>query len=268
MKRLKLAIDSGCFSLPLLPEYLDVHVLASTLKSYLRELPEPLLTYTLYNEWMDAMRHPEDQRLKVVQEILKKLPEANIDNLTYLIQFFAKLSKNPENKMSASNIAIVISPNLLWNQNKEMDMHMVNCATTNMLVELFINNADVLFPDSVNSYLTISSSELFAEEPEFTRPVLSNVKLISHDGHDFISPPYQADNISQADTASPRPQIRRKAKLAPPVPPLPTNKNDVDFTSDRVNVPPSYPSGSTTLNRSHKPKTSQDVKTKILVIIY
>ncbi|KAF2897952.1 hypothetical protein ILUMI_08227 [Ignelater luminosus] len=264
VKRLKLAIDSGCFSLPLLPEYLDVHVLASTLKCYLRELPEPLLTYTLYNEWMDAMRHPEDQRLKVVQEILKKLPEANKDNLTYLIQFFAKLSKNPENKMSASNIAIVISPNLLWNQNKEMDMHMVNCATTNMLVELFVNNADVLFPDSVNSYLTISTSELFAEEPEFTRPVLSNVKLISHDGHDFISPPYQADNISQADTASPRPQIRRKAKLAPPVPPLPTNKNDVDFTSDRVNVPPSYPSGSTTLNRSHKPKATQDVKPKIM----
>ncbi|KAF5298981.1 hypothetical protein FQA39_LY11613, partial [Lamprigera yunnana] len=112
VKRLKLAIDSGCFSLPLLSEYTDVHVLASTLKSYLRDLPEPLLTYKLYDEWMDAMRHPDDQRIGIVQRILKKLPECNKDNLTYLVQFFSKLSKNPENKMSSSNIAIVISPNL------------------------------------------------------------------------------------------------------------------------------------------------------------
>lgn len=95
-----------------------MHVLASTLKSYLRDLPEPLLTYTLYNEWMDSMRHPEDQRIRAVQEIIAKLPKANLDNLSYLVHFLAKLSKNPENKMTSSNIAIVIAPNLLWNQNK------------------------------------------------------------------------------------------------------------------------------------------------------
>lgn len=118
VKRLKSSIDAGCFSLPLLQEYQDVHVLASTLKSYLRDLPEPLLTYTLYNEWMDSMRHPEDQRIRAVQEIIAKLPKANLDNLSYLVHFLAKLSKNPENKMTSSNIAIVIAPNLLWNQNK------------------------------------------------------------------------------------------------------------------------------------------------------
>ena len=32
----------------------DVHAVASTLKSYLRELPEPLLTYSLCQEWINA----------------------------------------------------------------------------------------------------------------------------------------------------------------------------------------------------------------------
>lgn len=266
VKRLKLAIDSGCFSLPLLNEYTDVHVLASTLKSYLRDLPEPLLTYKLYDEWMDAMRHPEDQRLGIVQKILKKLPQTNSDNLTYLVQFFAKLSKNPENKMSSTNIAIVISPNLLWNQDKKIDMHMGNCATLNMIVELFVNNSDLLFPDNVSCYQTIAPSDLFSEEPEFVRPALPNVKLISHDtGNDFMLTNYHQDHYSQADTASPKPQLRaRKTKLAPTPPvSLSINKNDMEFSTDHTNIPPSYPSGSTTLNRSHKSKV-QENKVKVL----
>ncbi|KAF5298980.1 hypothetical protein FQA39_LY11612 [Lamprigera yunnana] len=265
VKRLKLAIDSGCFSLPLLSEYTDVHVLASTLKSYLRDLPEPLLTYKLYDEWMDAMRHPDDQRIGIVQRILKKLPECNKDNLTYLVQFFSKLSKNPENKMSSSNIAIVISPNLLWNQNKEIDMHMGNCATLNMIVESFINNSEVLFPENISTYQTIMPFELFAEEPEFVRPSLPNVKLISHDtGNDFALSNYHHDHFSQCETASPKPQLRaRKSKLAPTPPvSLTINKNDMDFSNDIANIPPSYPSGSTTLNRSHKSKI-QENKVKV-----
>ncbi|KAK5642294.1 hypothetical protein RI129_008461 [Pyrocoelia pectoralis] len=254
VKRLKLAIDSGCFSLPLLSEYRDVHVLASTLKSYLRDLPEPLLTYNLYDEWMDAMHHSEEQRVAIIQKILKKLPQANKDNLTYLVQFFSKLSKNPENKMTSSNIAIVISPNLLWRQNKEMDMHMANCMTLNMIVELFINNAEILFSDSINSYLTMTPSELCPEETD---------KIISHDsGSEFISGNYNMDHFTQADTASPKPQIRaRKAKLAP-TPPIPLMSKSDEYSTEHVL--PSYPSGSTTLNRSHKSKANQEHKVKVL----
>ena len=32
----------------------DVHSIASTLKSYLRELPEPLLTFDLHQDWIKA----------------------------------------------------------------------------------------------------------------------------------------------------------------------------------------------------------------------
>ena len=32
----------------------DVHCIAGALKQYLRELPEPLMTFALYDEWMAA----------------------------------------------------------------------------------------------------------------------------------------------------------------------------------------------------------------------
>ncbi len=34
----------------------DSHSVAGVLKQYLRELPEPLLTFDLYSDWMKAAR--------------------------------------------------------------------------------------------------------------------------------------------------------------------------------------------------------------------
>lgn len=47
LRRMKLSFDACCISLPVALEYKDPHVIAGALKSYLRELPEPLLTYKL-----------------------------------------------------------------------------------------------------------------------------------------------------------------------------------------------------------------------------
>ena len=45
LRRIKLSLDACCLTLPTALEYKDPHVVAGALKSYLRELPEPLLTY-------------------------------------------------------------------------------------------------------------------------------------------------------------------------------------------------------------------------------
>lgn len=44
LKRLKLSFDACCLSLRTALEYRDPHVITGALKSYLRELPDPLLT--------------------------------------------------------------------------------------------------------------------------------------------------------------------------------------------------------------------------------
>lgn len=56
LRRLKMSFDACCLTLPTVIEYRDPHVIAGALKSYLRDLPEPLMTYTLYDEWMAAAR--------------------------------------------------------------------------------------------------------------------------------------------------------------------------------------------------------------------
>lgn len=201
VKRLKAAIDSGCFS-QLIPEYKDVHLLASLLKLYLRELPEPLLTSCLHKEWIDAAQVSDHRRLEVVKNILVKLPQENRDNLAYLFQFLSKLTKHPENKMSPSNIAIVLSPNLLWNSNENVNVNIGNCVTINILVELFIKEVDTLFPEDVSKYVTIM--DIFNYEE------ISNNLKSSH------------TNLSYT-AESPKPSQRKKKSA--PVPPINLNKS-------------------------------------------
>lgn len=264
VKRLKLSIDSGCFKYPLIPEYRDVHVIASTLKSYLRELPEPLLTYKLYNEWMSVASCPEEHRLNLVQEILRRLPTANKDNLTYLVRFLARLTKHSENKMNSSNIAIVIAPNLLWNSDQEKNLHMSNCTTINLIVEMFVNKVDVLFPEDIGPYITLTKDLLLNEE-EFHRPILQNVRLTEPELE-------QQQMITTHEVAeSPKPQSRRKAKPAPtpPAPVMHKTEAEITITEGSYNSPPPVPTtpcpttgGSSTLNRSQRAKEGR-MKTSV-----
>lgn len=118
--RMKSAIDANFVKPPMPHEYQDVHVVASVLKAYLRSLPEPLLTYRFYNDFMEASQITNDQHRKAkILNIINQLPQGNHANLKYLMKFLSKLSeKQQQNKMSTQNIAIVMSPNLLWPQNE------------------------------------------------------------------------------------------------------------------------------------------------------
>lgn len=56
IRRMKLSLDANCMSLATALEYRDPHVIASVLKSYLRQLPEPLMTHKLHDQWISAAK--------------------------------------------------------------------------------------------------------------------------------------------------------------------------------------------------------------------
>ena len=62
------------------------HVFTAVLKSFFRELPEPLLTFDLYDEFLRAadLSLYED-RVHTIFAILKKLPKPNYDLMERLV---------------------------------------------------------------------------------------------------------------------------------------------------------------------------------------
>ncbi|XP_057681786.1 rho GTPase-activating protein 17a isoform X7 [Corythoichthys intestinalis] len=152
LKKLKAALD--CSTSQLEEFYSDPHAVAGALKSYLRELPEPLMTHQLYDEWTQACSLPDqDKRLQALWIVCDKLPKNNKTNLRYLVKFLAKLAQDSEvNKMTPSNIAIVLGPNLLWAKTEGSLAEMAAATSVHVvaIIEPIIQHADWFFPEDVD----------------------------------------------------------------------------------------------------------------------
>ncbi|NP_001303614.1 SH3 domain-binding protein 1 isoform 3 [Mus musculus] len=186
LKRLKQTMASDPHSLE---EFCsDPHAVAGALKSYLRELPEPLMTSDLYDDWMRAASLKEPgARLEALHDVCSRLPQENFNNLRYLMKFLALLAEEQDvNKMTPSNIAIVLGPNLLWPPEKEGDQAQLDAASVSSIqvvgvVEALIQNADTLFPGDINFNVSgifpglapqekVSSQQVSEELPPVTVP--------------------------------------------------------------------------------------------------
>ncbi|KAM6250381.1 rho GTPase-activating protein 17 isoform 3-T4 [Porphyrio hochstetteri] len=148
LKKLKAALD--CSTSQLDEFYSDPHAVAGALKSYLRELPEPLMTYSLYEEWTQAANiQDQDKKLQELWRICNRLPKHYHANFRYLIKFLAKLAQNSDvNKMTPSNVAIVLGPNLLWAKNEGSLAEMAAATSVHVVavIEPIIQHADWFFP--------------------------------------------------------------------------------------------------------------------------
>ncbi|XP_062388129.1 rho GTPase-activating protein 17b isoform X3 [Sardina pilchardus] len=151
LKKLKAALD--CSTSQLEDFYSDPHAVAGALKSYLRELPEPLMTFHLYDDWLQASSVPDpDKRLQALWVTCDKMPKNHHANFKYLIKFLAKLAQDSDvNKMTPSNIAIVLGPNLLWAKTEGSLAEMAAATSVHVvtIIEPIIQHADWFFPDEV-----------------------------------------------------------------------------------------------------------------------
>uniref|UniRef100_A0ABM5F028 Rho GTPase-activating protein 17 isoform X1 n=1 Tax=Pogona vitticeps TaxID=103695 RepID=A0ABM5F028_9SAUR len=152
LKKLKAALD--CSASHLDEFYSDPHAVAGALKSYLRELPEPLMTYALYEEWTQVANiQDQDKKLQDLWRICQKLPKPHLANFRYLIKFLAKLAQYSDlNKMTPSNIAIVLGPNLLWAKNEGSLAEMAAATSVHVVavVEPIIQHASWFFPEEMD----------------------------------------------------------------------------------------------------------------------
>ncbi|XP_068558495.1 rho GTPase-activating protein 45 isoform X1 [Cebidichthys violaceus] len=128
------------------------HDISNVLKLYLRQLPEPIMLFRLYNSLMGLAKEslqgeaetPEGEEAESnsinpaggkgpelvdlgpdtdpevlvlvdkLKELLKELPKANIATLRYIIRHLRRIAELEEdNKMSPSNLGIVFGPSLM-----------------------------------------------------------------------------------------------------------------------------------------------------------
>lgn len=91
----------------------DPHVAGALLKRFLRELPEPVCTFALYNAFVRA------SRTRNLGDVVARLPPVNRAVLRSVMELLrAVSSKEERNRMSAKALAHVFAPNLLRTENE------------------------------------------------------------------------------------------------------------------------------------------------------
>eukprot|EP00127_Corallochytrium_limacisporum_P002898 Clim_evm77s142 gene=Clim_evmTU77s142 len=93
----------------------DIHVVTGTLKRYLRELPEPLLSHVLYKDFLNVARIENPvARVGPMYQLINRLPRENRITLNVLMLHLHRLSeKNAVNKMTPRNLAKALAPVLM-----------------------------------------------------------------------------------------------------------------------------------------------------------
>uniref|UniRef100_A0A6I8NMM4 Rho GTPase activating protein 30 n=1 Tax=Ornithorhynchus anatinus TaxID=9258 RepID=A0A6I8NMM4_ORNAN len=99
----------------------DIHCVSSLCKAYFRELPDPLLTYRLYDKFAEAVAvQMEAERLVKIGEVLRELPDPHYRTLEFLMRHLVHMASfSAQTNMHARNLAIVWAPNLLRSKDIE-----------------------------------------------------------------------------------------------------------------------------------------------------
>uniref|UniRef100_T2MEH5 Rho GTPase-activating protein 1 n=1 Tax=Hydra vulgaris TaxID=6087 RepID=T2MEH5_HYDVU len=128
----------------------NVHLATALLKKFLRDLPEPLLTFKLYGSVMEFSSLPEEDKLKCTKRMLNEfLPSLNHDLLVYLLRFLEKVVEHSSaNRMVSSSLAIVFGPNLLWSDTESASL--TSMSKINSYCKYLIDNSHLIFDESVS----------------------------------------------------------------------------------------------------------------------
>ncbi|XP_023938660.1 rho GTPase-activating protein 8 [Bicyclus anynana] len=123
----------------------DPHNAAVLMKTFLRDLEEPLLTFELFEDILKFQSWPHSDKFqKVKLLILERLPLDNYKLLKYIFKFLHKVQdRSCINKMTVSNLAVVFGPNLAWPAVGQMTLQMIS--PINAFTDFILENQKTIF---------------------------------------------------------------------------------------------------------------------------
>ncbi|XP_059386349.1 rho GTPase-activating protein 22 isoform X2 [Carassius carassius] len=149
VKELQEAFDCG--DKPQFDSNTDVHTVASLLKLYLRELPEPVVPFCKYEDFLTCaqiLARDEEEGIQELGKLVTTLPAANYNLLKYICKFLDEVqSHSNENKMGVQNLATVFGPNILRPKMEDPVAIMEGTSLVQHLMTLLISKHDRLYAE-------------------------------------------------------------------------------------------------------------------------
>uniref|UniRef100_A0A8C7TK94 Myosin motor domain-containing protein n=1 Tax=Oncorhynchus mykiss TaxID=8022 RepID=A0A8C7TK94_ONCMY len=190
-------------------EKYSIHTVTGLVKRWLRELPEPLLTFSLYNDFLHAVELPEQsEQLRAVYQKLDDLPPSNFNTLERLVFHLVRVAKEEEhNRMSANSLAIVFAPCILRSPDTtDPFLSMKDISKTTTCVEILILEQFRRYNEKMQEITELE----FAEALAVNKLMLKRQNTILEKSSSELDVPQMDDlNRSDIDMESERTLIER-----------------------------------------------------------
>ncbi|XP_058063511.1 uncharacterized protein LOC131213485 [Anopheles bellator] len=166
------------------PRWEDVNVVSSLLKSFIRNLPEPLLPNALYGGFIGADKLGGQKRLIELRALLHRIPPLNYATLKHLMRHLHRVSTHSEiNLMDPRNLAIVFGPSVVRSANESLETAVKDMRHQCQIVEVLINYYQYFFEDALlpamdEKMISASAVESAMEVPPTTTLLLDNVSKL------------------------------------------------------------------------------------------
>ncbi|XP_020661977.2 rho GTPase-activating protein 26 isoform X1 [Pogona vitticeps] len=149
----------------------EIKTITSSLKTYLRMLPGPLMMYQFQRSFIKAAKlENQESRVSEIHSLIHRLPEKNRQMLHLLMNHLANVAKNhKQNLMTVANLGVVFGPTLMRPQ-EETVAAIMDIKFQNIVVEILIENHEKIFntiPDTLqsNSQLLLSRKRSTDSKP-------------------------------------------------------------------------------------------------------
>ncbi|XP_054478813.1 rho GTPase-activating protein 29 isoform X2 [Anoplopoma fimbria] len=189
------------------------HDISNVLKLYLRQLPEPLILFRYYNDFIGLAKESqsiiveelEELRLSPttmtpaqvsvdlnrvlfkIKDLLRQLPPAHYKTLQFLIEHLHRVTEqSEENKMTASNLGIIFGPTLIKPRQADAEVSLsslVDYPYQALIVELLIRHYQMIFdtplsPLSCSSPTEIDAQPRLAHQEKEQQPLSRHTKSL------------------------------------------------------------------------------------------
>ncbi|XP_028288514.1 rho GTPase-activating protein 29 isoform X2 [Parambassis ranga] len=169
------------------------HDISNVLKLYLRQLPEPLILFRYYNDFIGLAKESQsiiveelealrlsptpvtpaqvsvdlNRVLFKIKDLLRHLPPAHYKTLQFLIEHLHRVTEqSDENKMTASNLGIIFGPTLIKPRQADAEVSLsslVDYPYQALIVELLIRHYQMVFDTPLSPLSGTSPTDMDAQ---------------------------------------------------------------------------------------------------------
>ncbi|OCK86068.1 RhoGAP-domain-containing protein [Lepidopterella palustris CBS 459.81] len=124
---------------------LDIHTVTTVLKQFFRKLPVPLISFDVYDQFLDAgqIQDPEKRAVSLLAAV-NELPRSHRDCLQFLVFHLSRVIQHEtENLMTPLNLAVVFAPTIM--RPISIEREMTDVQQQRVAVQALLENHKFIF---------------------------------------------------------------------------------------------------------------------------